>query len=371
MNVLWIPIFSMRSYDTSEYAICKDGNFQLTLSRIMASDFKHITLVLPTNLSDLEEFKNTYCDLFSRVSLKFLKYGINAVDTRNNFWKLNKVFFDSSLMNRIDLIITDITGYAGTMKKDLPFINNFNVTKLPGLQRPYIDEFFESDLKNIEKALFTTVINPCQQEHIVETSKNLGDKVLSYTKIAHTRMLPIIPIIPIDSISEKARLANPSRTIFWPFRISDKAYQFEKFYELFNSKNLGDLYTLMITDPNDSFEKVVTPSNKYEIIKLKPSKYEYYELLSQKPIVIMLDDIDTVLHPGTIEIIHHGCKLITFKNKLIIHNGMIDSINDIVDILHKKQLTGYNTNIDASAFIYADGEISNIYCEKYINSLKY
>jgi hypothetical protein len=241
MKILWIPIFSMRSYETSQYSICKDGNFQLTFARIIASDFDSIVVTVPYQESDLQEFKEQNKELLKDrdITFQYMFYGTNAVDTRKTFWTQNAKSIYFGLFEDFDLVITDITGYPGKTH----YINNFNVTKLPELDRPYIDEFFQQDLKAMDGALFTTVINPRQREYILEKVPHLKDKVFAYTKVAHSQMMPS---------DHQTRIFTPLREIFWPFRISDKAYKFNEFVEMFVEQKLDRKYKIVITDPNDS-----------------------------------------------------------------------------------------------------------------------
>ena len=360
MKVLWIPIFSMRSYETGKYAITKDGNFQLTLARVLASDFDHITIAIPFQVSDFEEFIELDAiveALATRdIEFKLLNYGANAVDTRKIFWRENQEFFYSPEILEFDLVITDITGYSGSMSYDLPFINNFNVTKLPELNRSYIDQFFDLDLVAMNNALFTTVINPRQREYILEVAPHLADKVMAYTKVAHSDLLPV---------DHTTKLFTPCEDIFWPFRISDKAYQFEEFLKMYYDSGLYKTNKLIVSDPNNSFDWAKVPRGSSSIELIKPSKEEYYKILAKHPYVIMLDDIDTVLHPGTIELMYYGVKLITYENKLIPHKGMI---TDIVQIPQKMTEMGYNSRINTYDFIYDYKEVSKLYSQEHINT---
>lgn len=350
MHVLFIPIFSMRSYDTGKYSILKDGNFQLTLSRILASDFDEVTVTVPVDSSDFVEFVQRVGAIAGdrAIHVKPMQYGENAVDTRHTFWKLNEAFFYSERVLDFDLLITDITGYTGTMSFDIPFINNFNITKLPELDRPYIDQFFETDLKNMEAALFTTVINPRQREYILQVAPHLKDKVIAYTKVAHYDLMPTG-----DHKTRVFDTAFSQRTIFWPFRISDKAYKWDQFLEMFIENKLDKRYKIVITDPNDSYKG----DHKF-VKKVKLSKQEYYEYLLKKPIIVMLDEIDTVLHPGTIEFFFYGCNVITLLNELVDNEHQVETISQIPQKLNE---LGYNSPTNTRDFVYWPKEVSEHY----------
>lgn len=347
MNVVWLPIFSMRSYETGKYSILKDGNFQLTAARILASDFDRVIVAVPEDSTDFDDALQHFFKGHSRVFFWKVKYGKNAVETRERFWELN----DWRMIDHYgDVVISDITGYPG--KK--PVIYNFNITKLPELDRPYIDKFFEQDLASIEQSLFTTVLNPRQREYILEVRPELHDKVIAHFKCAHEALLPKHQLASIE-------WARKMKKIFWPFRISDKAYKWEQFLAAFEAQGLADEgYTIDITDPNDT-AKNLPPFVK----RTKLDKAAYYQMLANRFTVVMLDDIDTVLHPGTIEFFHYRCPVITFESKLI------DNENAIVDLQQLGQAVRnvvYNVaDTQVWNFVYRTGEIDPLYNKDFIN----
>lgn len=367
MRALVIPIFSMRSYEDGKYSLLKDGNFQLTLARIEASDIDWIDLVIPSEdqISDFDEFYESKIKFNEKICfLVNLKYGLNAVETRKNFWEDNGEFLREAIEG-YDVIITDITGYPFVDIK--PFINNFNITKLPELDRPYIDDFFPSDLNSIAEALFTTVINPRQAEYIAEHSPALKDKVIANTKVASEKNLPMIDW-KTKSISELMQAigaeARAGHEIFWPFRISDKAYRFEEVMDYIVALTPSFLgVKVEITDPNDTFTEEL--AKKYPFVKkIKLSKEDYYKKLQNRPIIIMLDDPDLVLHPGTIEFFYYGCRIITLKNKILGNGSQIEKIEDLA-----KYLTWVVKEIPEkyiSKFVYLIGELDEYYNKSYI-----
>jgi len=341
MKALFIPIYSMRSYATGKYAILKDGNFQLTMARVLASNFNQIFVTVPDDASDFAETLKRF-ESFKNVFFIKARYGANAVESRQLFWIENDKLIQS-FEQAVDVVISDITDYAGPKS----VIFNFNITKLPELDRPYIDRFFDRDLKSIERSLFTTVLNPRQREYILEVRPDLLSKVFVNTKCASERLLPNYYT---ESIDEKV--------IFWPFRISDKAYRWEQFLSAFVDQRLHEQgWTIITTDPNDTLK-----SSDWFITNRKLVKVEYYAMLQAKPIVVMLDDIDKVLHPGTIEFFHYGCPVITYPATLI------DNPNTIVDLSSlSAALAALSYNpVDVSAFVYKKGELDSYYQEDVI-----
>ena len=352
MNVLWIPIFSMRSHETGKYSVLKDGNFQLTMARVLASDFGRVFVAVPNDISDLQELTERFKDS-KNVAFIQMTYGINAVETRETFWDVNASMMENfeGTSNNTELLITDITGYVGP----LPVVFNFNITKLPELDRPYIDRFFDTDLKSIERSLFTTVLNPRQREYILQERPDLKDKVVVHTKCAHTALLPSVD----DSVPPIKGL------IFWPFRISDTAYRWDEFVRIFEEQHLGEYFNVVVTDPNDSLK---APLPLF-VIPFRPSKAEYYEFLNKRPIVVMLDDIDTVLHPGTIEFFYYGCPTITFGAKLLHNPNAIPTIDMLASAL-SDDIINYDRRADLTPFVYSIGEIDMLYNKRNMTDAK-
>lgn len=347
MKVLFVPMFSMRSYATGQYATLKDGNFQLSMSRILACDFESVVVCVPRDASDLDELNLKYKDLLEagKISFRSIEYGENAVDTRKTFWGVNWVPFWCAEKN-FDLLISDITGYKGL----LPVVYNFNITKLPELDRPYIDQFWEQDLEAIQTSLFTTVLNPRQREYIVQQRPDLDSKVIVHSKCAHEDLMPKSVI----------QLAS-TKTIFWPFRISDKAYKWTEFLEAFKEQRLeAEGFTVVITDPNESSAELPA-----FVTKISPSKEEYYKILSSRPIVVMLDDIDTVLHPGTVEFFYYGCPVIAFYSDLIQNPNMIAKLFQLRSALNSLVYT--NSKERMKSFVYKTGEIDSLYNQDFIS----
>ena len=108
------------------------------------------------------------------------------------------------------------------------------------------------------------------------------------------------------------------------------------------------------------------------MIRTKPTKEQYYKILSLRPIVVMLDDIDTVLHPGTIEFFHYQCPVITFNAALLGNKNSISSLDQLSAALEKidKQLhnlakLGYNSNL--TNFVYKKDEVDAFYNERFIS----
>lgn len=278
MSAFIVPIFSMRSYATNEYAVLKDGNFQLHLNRANPGDY----LTYPRNASDIEEC----IKLFPEFHFVPLRYEENAYETRKHFWYENEFVVDSLISYYgCTHLVTDITGYDGAY--DVWF--NFNVTKDPNVPRYYIDEFIEEDVASVNRSALTTVLNQCQLDVLVAEGAD-ASKILVSQRV-------IRPSV-IERYSEGLGPIHVDG-IFHPFRISDPCYKFEKVVDI----AIASGQALYITDPNESFDRSKYPENAM-IRVFKPSKKEYYQILKGRPFIQYFEDPNKVFHPGLAEFIY-------------------------------------------------------------------
>lgn len=286
MNLV-IPIYSMRSYKTGKYSLLKDGNLQLHLNRYQDGDI--ICVPLKETCEDLEELKQ----FFPYIHFQEIYYYENAYSTRKNFWAKN-LWGVEQLMDFYGTthIVTDITGYSGKF----PFFNNFNITMDPKIERPYIDEFIYTDVESVNNSVYTTVLNECQKDVLVKYG---ADPELIY--VNQRVVKPGVPEAYLDRL-------GPTKIdgVFFPFRISDKCYDFEGVYNSCYEQGVN----LIVTDPNDTLVPEV-----YTLCRLiKPSKQEYYSILSSKPVIDYRENPEKVFHPGLAEFIYFGCKIISDYN---------------------------------------------------------
>lgn len=278
-----VPIFSMRSHETGEYAVLKDGNFQLHLHRARPGD----VIAVPRNATDIDQV----IEMFPEFHFAPLWYKENAYETRKHFWEENQFVVDS-LIEYFDVVglVTDITGYTGRY----PVFFNFNVTKDPEVPRYYIDEFIKTDVASVNRSILTTVLNQCQKDvlvaHGAEDYRIVVDQKVVRPSVLE-RILGDLAPIKVDGI-------------FHPFRISDKCYRFGQVVEC--AIESGE--ALYITDPNDSFDRSHYPEEAL-IRVFKPSKTEYYQILKSKPRIVYFEDPEKVFHPGLAEFIYFNADI--------------------------------------------------------------
>lgn len=274
-----VPIFSMRSYETGEYAVLKDGNFQLHLHRATPGDI----ITCPKNSSDIDECRR----LFPEFEFVPLNYRENAYSTRKYFWNENQFVVDS-LVDYYDCygVITDITGYDG--EHDVFF--NFNITKDPSVPRSYIDEFIDIDVESVNRSVWTKVLNQCQKDVLVAHGAKAEYIFVDTRVIRPSVMERFVKDTPTFVLND---------TIFHPFRISDKCYRFEQVVECAIKSRLK----LVITDPNDTFDRNHYPEEAVIHVN-KVSKLDYYSILKGQPRIVYFEDPEKVFHPGLAEFIY-------------------------------------------------------------------
>lgn len=283
MNLI-VPMYSMRSYKTGKYSLLKDGNLQLHLNRHQKGD----VIVIPHSLQceDSEELQEYFPDIIFEEAV----YQENAYKSRKTFWEYNTFMVDS-LANfyNCDAVVSDITGYKGAF----PVFFNFNITKDPKHPREYIDEFIQEDVDSVNRSIYTTVLNKCQKDVLVSHGA-LSDKIIVTQEV-------ITPGVPEKFMQQSCIDFDWKNTIFFPFRISDKCYDFDYVYHTCKMYDLK----LVITDPNDSWDKEKYPD--CELLKL--NKSEYYHALKAKPNIIYEENPEKVFHPGLAEFIYFKCNV--------------------------------------------------------------
>lgn len=279
---LRIPIYSMRSYKTGVYDVSKDGNFQVHLHTMNQDDY----IVIPKASKGIEIFVEKGLVLPNRIIRA--NYGVNAYDSRKNFWKMNQ---DFQIPGGVNKIITNISGCPW----DVPVVYYLEITSHPLIQRPYIDEFLPRDVSSVNQSDHTLVFNDWQKTRLVHSGAN-ENKIFVSQRVLNPDV--ISRLLPKEVRSHPVK----KNDIFFPFRISDPCYKFEKVLEL--AKLMGE--RVVVTDPNESFKEGIG-----DILQYHPTKEEYYSILMDKPTILYLENPEFCFHPGLAELIYFGCKIIS------------------------------------------------------------
>ena len=85
----------------------------------------------------------------------------------------------------------------------------------------------------------------------------------------------------------------------------------------------------------------------------------------------MLDDIDTVLHPGTIEFFHYGSPVIAFEADLIDNPNAIKSLDELPQALDRIRFDSFDeARWRTHRFVYSSHEIDQYYNQVFVNVRK-
>ena len=243
-NVFIIQQYSMRNHTDGIYNPLLDGNLNLTLHRIYHSLMKKpdmvVSITIPNSINEVElkflkEFTKKEFD--DRVKFIPIEYGINAYENRKKFDEITKL--DSKFLLGSDLIISDFEGISSNIA---PIVYNFNISKVPDLDRWYVDEFFESQANRVSSATSAYVLNENQKEYFVESCETQvqamdvsGTVIVDSEIINKTLFMKQVKFfislldddmkIKVESFMSK-EVMNCDQLFFMPFRLTDECYNF-------------------------------------------------------------------------------------------------------------------------------------------------
>ena len=242
MKVLIIPQYSMRSYETGVYSLLADGNLNMVLHQIYTdTKTNEYDICIPENhvKEDLDILVNKIIPMFAcKVNFIYTKYGTNADDNRR------------VVPNNIEIDYEQyayVISYFENLRPDIPWILKMSMSKIEELTRPYADKHYPALIEALKDnyLIRADVLNYSQYNYIARTHHylttlvNVNERCLNkelYSKLANL-------FVDMDIVNELDKV-TPIGAIFFPFRISDKAYDFEK------AKSLGR--PMVVTDPNES-----------------------------------------------------------------------------------------------------------------------
>lgn len=308
-SVLFVPIFSARSYETGIYNLALDGNMARIVSMILMGKPNEATVLIPQNVSGL--------DIISRqlngASVKFIRcaaYGENAHATRVNGVKFADFINSKFKSDDFDILVLE----PNTL-----------------LDKKYLFSF----------ELYARVIYWCVAS---DTSKGAPWFVEEFAeldrKIASNYMTECVLQTQVDvlgglSYVDEKGFYDASQfdydTIFFPFRLTDKNYHSrevqEAIYKL--KETCYNKFKVLYTDVNDSGRFYEDPET---FVKIPSQKEVYIGILKSKPIIPYLEDTDILTHINIHEMIYYGCRIIMFENETYKGYENITFIKDIQEL---------------------------------------
>lgn len=290
-RLLFIPIYSMRDYQTGEYNLDNDGNFARILSALANIEFKDATVLIPQKRKPLTRIDYTIFD----NNVQFIEcevYGKNAKETRDSckFFKWLTERFGLHSLDDFDYIIVEpnqlVEKLLGTYL--FPKLVYWCVASKTLQGTPWFVEDYDESDKNIASAIPTACASPLQVEY-------LGG--FSY----------------LEPIFYDAKQFD-YKTIFFPFRLSDKNYKVELFLEaLADISRDNDLppFKVLYTDPNES--GIIENSHVFK--RISSDHDVYLQVLKGRPIIPYLEDDNVLEHISINEFIYYHCELIMLTQR--------------------------------------------------------
>ena len=245
MRVLIIPQFSMRSYKTGTYSLLADGNLNLVLHQIFNSTKTNeyvITIPKDHVREDLEVIKEKILPNFDcKVTFMEIPYGIHADANRTVVPR----HFDNFSYFEFAYVIS----YFENLRPDIPWVLKMSMSKIKELDRPYADKHYNSFIEALGHhwLIRADVLNYSQYEMVKLTDPELLKNVNVNEQCLNRKFYDILREEFVDQdIVAVLNEVVPDNALFFPFRISDKAYDFER------ASMLGR--PVVVTDPNESLQ---------------------------------------------------------------------------------------------------------------------
>lgn len=293
-KVLFIPVYSMREYTTGKYKLLNDGNMNRVISKVFSAKPKKATILIPevSNIADFEELKKfiSNCGLSQVISfVESSGYKENANATRKTITEFLSTYNELKNKIKLDLIVSE---------------PNF-LTSVMALTNGYCEEIIYWCV-----ASKTSTYSPWFVEEFAALDKviaeNINTAVLTKTQVEYLQGKSFV-----DSNFYCPELFD-YKTIFFPFRLSDKSYKAEVLKDIiYNIRAKGyNNFKVLYSDPNES--GVFEEDEVFK--KVSSDKDVYLSILKSKPIIPYFEDSNNVLHISIFEFDFYKCKVIMYEN---------------------------------------------------------
>lgn len=313
-RILYIPIYSMRSYETGLYDVSCDGNVNRFISKFSKINYKSLTITYP------EKTENEYfirCFLRRVDLIKCEAYGINALATRKN----EEGWF--KFLHKLDRSKYDVVLFEPNVIGKYQFEDRIKVmywmpvSSTINNRVEFLKEFYDLDLINTLK--YETFVCSKNQKELYTTAHIDNDV------FANSIFIDEETIYPYDSSYHYEK-----NIIFNPFRQSDKGYKIKELYTALEAIDKSK-YIVLYSAPNGFDVQTSIPR-----MRVKTDRKIYYNILKSRPIIVYLENPDEILHTSIFEFMYFNCRLIYLKNDLFKHHkriGEMKSINDLESTL--------------------------------------
>jgi hypothetical protein len=252
----------MRSYETGKYDIRSDGNLKSVLNVIEQLNYDcEITITVPL----LDQLKNGQADIDwlleqdHRISVELVNYHENAFQNR-----LKGIVYDPE--RPVSLVVT----YFDVEP------NSHMIFLCPGSPRPENTIYSETEApwfaKQVENAVATFYFNRNQHRF------GYGEKCFEITNVVKDARYDIDLAWAKSAISSPETFVEVDEAIrfvdiYFPYRLTDKDYNFGSWLKFAISKNLK----IGVTDPNNSLDSIsLSDEERSFVVKLRPDHHLFY-----------------------------------------------------------------------------------------------
>lgn len=319
--VLFIPVYSMRSYETGKYKLNCDGNMARVLSMIYSSNPLFVDIYIPSNnMIDQDDFIALKRKLFNKgidKKVRFIhtKYGANAKETR----ALNTILNTDMNYGRASYDVVIVEPQVSVIDASILYGKTNVIYWCVASETISYSPWFTKDYKDLDKYLAQNFVTACATQSQVDY---------------------------LGGLSYKDEFYNPefsdTKIIFFPFRLSDESYQWEKFQQMIYQlckEGVRD-FSVIVTDPNAS----IKTSNIPNLVFAPSSSPIYVSILKGKPIIPYFEKADEVKHIGIEEMVMYNCDIVCYDNKELPDSNNIYKVND--DLAFYDALKGLLTRED-------------------------
>lgn len=307
-SVLFVPIFSARSYETGIYNLALDGNMARIVSMILMGKPRKATVLVPMKIINL--------DIVSRqlkgIDVNFVRcgaYGENAYATRMNgeaFANFMNLVFDP---NDFDVLVLEPNTLL--LSNDLFIFKNARiiywcVASVTSKGIPWFTEKFVDIDKEIASKFPTECVLQTQVDALGGLSYADGKGFYDVSQFDYD-------------------------TIFFPFRLTDQNYHADDVKKAVQKlkKDGCRNFKVLYTDVNDSGRFYEDPDT---FIKIPSQKEVYIGILKSKPIIPYLENTDVLTHINIHEMMYYGCRLIMFENDTYKGYDNVTFIKDVKEL---------------------------------------
>jgi hypothetical protein len=311
-KVLYVPMYSMRDYDTGAYDLSCDGNVNRFLTMLSFAKDVDLVFMVPANIKPesytwmmdkIEELQKEGC-LSRWNDITTDCYGLNALETRKNYKWLE--YITNHLVERgPDIllfepnVLTKLFNYHGAEP-----IYWLPVSSTADYVVPFLSEFTQTD-RDASMNMTTVVASDEQHRYFSEVG-------------AIDLQVDNLFLRPEFFVTQPPSWPTLQNVIFLPFRLTDDGYKFHYLHMVFSELYDDYDFEVWYTDPNNAMDEDPRMDNKW-YVKVSKDRNSYYKILSQRPIIPYLDNPDVIQHASPFEFAFYNCRMVYVENHLFRH----------------------------------------------------